>query len=158
MKVSAIILLHLFLLVSCTKNNNVDLEIEKQKILKLHHEQRDFHFNKNAEDFIAQHADNFISVNKGEITQPNKTELLSKFQNYFSSVEFIAWDDVSEPIIKISDDGTMAYTVIDKIVKYTYQDENDSTREEKTHFAWVAIYKKYEDEWKVDCVTSTTRP
>ncbi len=27
-----------------------------------------------------------------------------------------------------------------------------------THFAWTTIYRKYEDGWKIDCVTSTQIP
>ena len=148
----------LFLSLSCNEVQEISLSQEKNKILKLHNAQRDYHFNKDSIAFANQLSNNFISVNKGRISFPKKEETISRYNGYFSSVEFIKWDDVSEPIIKFSDDGSMAYTIVDKIVVVTYKDENGNTVEGKTHFAWTAIYKKYGDEWKIDCVTSTDRP
>ena len=150
--------LFLFLFLSCNRTKEISISDEKDKILKLHNEQRNYHFNKDSIAFANQLSDNFISINKGKISSPKREETISRYNGYFSSVEFVKWDDVSEPIIKFSDDGSMAYTIVDKIVVVTYKDENGNTLESKTHFAWTAIYKKYEDEWKIDCVTSTDKP
>lgn len=148
----------LFILVACNeKTPPIDLEKEKQAILKLHNAQRDYHFNKNAQDFTNQLSDSYISVNKGVISSPSKKDNFKRFNNYFSSVEFEEWDDVSEPLIRISEDGKMAYTVVDKLVVVSYEGEDGKTVEGTTHFAWTAIYRKYGDEWKIDCVTSTNQ-
>ncbi|SMD34658.1 protein of unknown function [Reichenbachiella faecimaris] len=143
---------------SCQLKKDVSFEEEKEKIMAMHHAQRDYHFNKDSIAFADQHSENFISVNRGQITRPKREASITKYNRYFSSVEFLKWDDVSEPIIKISDDGTMAYTIVDKIVTLTYQDESGETVEGSTHFAWTTIYKKYGDEWKIECVTSTNKP
>ena len=150
--------LFLCILTSCSQTNEISISEEKDRILKLHNSQRDHHFNKDSIAFANQLSDNFISVNKGEITYPKMEETISRYNSYFSSVEFVKWDDVTEPIIKFSDDGSMAYTIVDKIVIVTYKDEDENSVEGKTHFAWTAIYKKYGDEWKIDCVTSTEKP
>ncbi len=152
----------LFILISitfsaCNSSQKTDFVLEKEQILKLHHAQRDYHFNKDSIAFANQLSGNFISVNKGKVTSPKRSETISRYNSYFSNVEFLKWDDVSEPIIKFSDDGSMAYTIVDKIVAITYKDENGNTVEDKTHFAWTAIYKKYGDQWEVDCVTSTNK-
>jgi len=73
-------------------------------------------------------------------------------------VEFVKWDDVTEPIVKFSDDGSVAYTIVDKIITITYKNEKDSLVEEETRFAWTTIYKKYDGEWKIDHVASTNKP
>lgn len=152
------LLLLLLLIQSCDTTKPVDLEKEKEKILAMHHAQRNYHFNKDSLAFANQLSDNFISVNKGMISRPIREETIARYNGYFSSVEFVKWDDLAEPIIKFSDDGSMAYTIVDKIVTLTYQDENDSTIEGSTHFAWTTIYKKYDEEWRIDCVTSTNVP
>ena len=152
-----IFLLSIFLL-SCQNESHFDLEKEKQAILKLHDQQRENHFKKDSVAFANHLSDNFISVNRGEITTPKTEETIGKYHKYFSSVDFVKWDDVSEPIIKFSDDGTLAYTIVDKIVEVTYDDENGEKLTSTTHYAWTAIYKKYDNEWKVDCVTSTQKP
>jgi len=155
------ILLFTFVLLvfeSCTKSKTIDTLADKTKILELHNAQRAYHFNKDSIAFANQLSDDFISVNRGIISSPKKEETISRYNGYFSAVEFIKWDDVSEPIIKFSDDGSMAYTIVDKIVSLTYKDEEGNTVEGQTHFAWTAIYKKYGEQWKIDCVTSTQKP
>lgn len=146
------------LLFSCSQQSQFDKEKATEEILKLHNLQRDHHFNKDSIAFANQLSENFISVNRGVIAQPDKSATLSRYNRYFSTVEFVKWDDVTEPLIRFSEDGTIAYTVVDKIVSVTYQNQSGETVEGETHFAWTAIYKKYGDEWKIDCLTSTNKP
>ncbi|MEP4535085.1 MAG: nuclear transport factor 2 family protein [Cyclobacteriaceae bacterium] len=146
------------LAISCSQTQKPDLELEKQRILELHHAQRGYHFEKDSVSFANQLSDDFISVNRGKITYPDKEETISRYNSYFSSVQFLKWDDLSEPIIRFSDDGTIAYTIVDKIVEVEYDNENGETEVGRTHFAWTAIYKKHGDKWKIDCVTSTEVP
>ncbi|WP_242155708.1 nuclear transport factor 2 family protein [Aestuariivivens sediminis] len=143
------------LFVSCSNQTGFDRDKETKAILELHNLQRDYHFNKDSISFANLLSKNFISVNKGIISRPKKSEIISRYNNYFSSVEFVKWDDISEPVIKFSDDGTLAYTIVNKIVKITYNNEKGETIEGETHFAWTAIYRKYGNEWKIDCLTST---
>ena len=143
---------------SCNKPVSFSIEKETANILKLHHAQREYHFNKDSIAFANQLSKNFISVNKGEISKPTKEATISRYNNYFSSVEFVKWDDVSEPIVRFSDDGSLAYTIVDKVVRVAYKNENDSLVESETHFAWTAIYKKYDNDWKIDHVASTDKP
>lgn len=152
-----LLLLTLFLvfILSCEEKKESDFSGDKAAILRLHNEQRKYHFNKDSIAFANQLSDHFISVNRGKITRPKKEETIARYNQYFSSVEFVQWDDVTEPIIHFSDDHSMAYTIVDKIVEITYVDEDGKNVEGETHFAWTAIYKKYGDEWKIDCVTST---
>lgn len=143
---------------SCAKEKVINLSEEKSRILKLHNAQRDYHFNKDSVAFASQFSDNFIGVGNGVISSSTKEKRISRYNKYFSTVEFIKWDDASEPIIKISDDGSMAYTIVDKIVILTYKDPEGNKVKEETHFAWTAIYKKYNEEWKIESVTSTEKP
>jgi hypothetical protein len=124
----------------------------------MHNAQRDHHFNKNAEAFVDQFSDNFFSVDEGVIYKPTRAESLNRFGRYFNAVEFIKWDDVREPVIVISEDGNMAFTIVDKMVTLSFQDTTGHEVDETTHFAWTTLYRKYGNEWKVDCVTTTRKP
>ncbi len=150
----------ILLFVACNQGldrRQINIQSDKAKILELHNAQRDYHFGKDAAAFANQLSSDFISVNRGLIHQPQLEETVSRYRNYFSSVEFLMWDDVSEPIVRFSDDGSMAYTVVDKLVRISHQDEYGQNVEGETHFAWTAIYKKVGSEWKIDCVTSTEK-
>lgn len=130
----------------------------EQDILSLHHAQRLYHFNKDSLAFVQQIAADFISVNKGKITMPTQQELLSRYHGYFSAVEFIRWDDVNPPILRFSNDRSLAYAVVDKLVVLKYLNHDGQSTEETTHFAWTAIYRKQGRAWKIECVTSTEVP
>lgn len=153
-----LILLVVISFVSCTDQIQFDKDKETKAILQLHNAQRDYHFGKDSISFANQLSENFVSVNRGIISKPKKSETIARYNSYFSSVEFVKWDDVTKPIIKFSKDGTLAYTIVDKIVKVTYKDQAGATIEDETHFAWTAIYKKYGNEWKIETVTSTEKP
>jgi hypothetical protein len=150
--------LALIVSVSCSRIHQISLEDEEKAILEIHHALRDYHFEKDSIKFANQLADHFISVNHGNISTPSREELISRYNSYFSSVEFEQWDDLTEPVIRFADDASMAYSVVDKIVVVTYPDDDGKTIRGTTHFAWTAIYRKYEGEWKIDCVTSTNKP
>ena len=76
-----------FLCFSCTKSRKASFSDDKDIILKLHFDQRNYHFNKDSIAFANQFSDNFISVNKGIISMPKKEETISRYNGYFSSVE-----------------------------------------------------------------------
>ena len=107
MRTTIFISLAIILSASCKEQNQLNIEAERDKILQLHKLQRDYHFNKDSISFANQLSENFISVNKGEITHPKKKEIISRYHNYFSSVEFVKWDDVTDPIIRFSEDGKL---------------------------------------------------
>ncbi|MDT0552707.1 hypothetical protein [Urechidicola vernalis] len=153
-----LILLVAISFVSCTDRIQFDRDKETKVILQLHNAQRGYHFDKDSISFANQLSENFVSVNRGIISKPKKSETIARYNSYFSSVEFVKWDDVTKPIIKFSENGTLAYTIVDKIVKVAYKDQTGKTIEDETHFAWTAIYKKYGNEWKIDAVISTEKP
>jgi Domain of unknown function (DUF4440) len=140
------------------QSSAVSAESEREKILVLHRAQRAVHFEKNAAGFAALLADPHYSINRGNVRRAGRAETQARFGNYFNSVDFLQWDDTSEPIVHLSADGTMAYTVVEKAVKVRYPSAEGDTLEEFTQFAWVAIYEKTADGWKITCNASTNRP
>ena len=71
--------------------------------------------------------------------------------------EFIKWDDVAEPVIQFSDDGTLAYAIIQKLVILSYPDSSGKKFIDTTNYAWASIYRKQKGEWKVECNISTNK-
>ena len=151
-----ILLLTISLISSCKETSKFDEEKARQEILELHNAQRAYHFEKDSTAFVNQLSHDFISVNRGEITTPSKNETKSRYYGYFNAVDFNKWDDLSEPIIRFSCDGTLAYTIVDKIVEVTYKDSDATVS--STHFAWMAVYRKTLDGWKIESVASTNVP
>ena len=143
------------LLLAC--NSSADHDKERKTILAMLQTERKAHFDRNVELFISEFADSMISVNRGEVSAPTKTEHKERIGKYFGSVQFIKWDDTAEPIIRFSDDGSLAYAIIQKDVILSYPDSTGKPFYDTTHYAWSSIYRKYHNEWKVECNISTNK-
>jgi hypothetical protein len=157
MKLMGLIILIISTLLACEEPKSISEVDARNEIMKQHELQRKYHFEKMAEEFASQLSSNHISVNKGEIKKHTKEEHLNRLDSYFNSVEFEKWDDINPPIIRFSDDYSLAYTIVDKEVIVNYNDDDGVRQKELTKFSWVAIYKRFGKEWKIDCVASTNK-
>ena len=147
-----------FLLLSiCACSSSADLEREKNIISGMLKTERKAHFDRDVDLFMSEFADSMISVNKGVVTAPTKEEHKKRIGNYFGSVHFLKWDDTAEPIIRFSDDGSLAYAILQKDVILSYPDSTGRSFYDTTHYAWTSIYRKYDGQWKIECNISTNR-
>ena len=140
---------------SCSKT--IDLVHEKKIIGELLEQERKAHFANDVDLFIAEFADTTISIRKGSVNTQTSAESRKRVESYFNSVEFIHWDDVAPPLIDISEDGSIAYAIVQKNVVLTYKDTLGVPLMDTTNYAWVTIYKKLDGEWKMVCNASTEK-
>lgn len=141
--------------ISCHQLPETNLENEKKILLQLDEQARQFHFTKNAKAMAQGVSPDFISINKGVISKPSYEERFNRFDNYFKHVEFVKWDNTSPPIIRFSDDASIAYVAIDKLVVLNLKEEQD--KPDTTHFAWLSVFKKIDGQWTLDCIASTNK-
>ena len=134
-----------------------DLAKERQEILELLQQEQRAHLEKNVDLFMSEFADGMIAVNRGSVVARSEAENRERIGKYFSSVDFVKWDDVQEPVISLSADGTMAYAIVQKEVILAQKDSTGKVVNDTTHFAWVSIYRKQSGNWKVECNVSTNR-
>ncbi|MBR9922300.1 MAG: nuclear transport factor 2 family protein [Bacteroidetes bacterium] len=153
-----------FLILSCKPTaDSFDREEATTEIMALHQEQQQAHLQKDAALLVGQFAEDMISVNRGKVSKADKESSLNRFQSYFDHVDFVKWDDVNQPIIRFSKDGSLAYTVVEKEVVVRFA-EGDSLMEEKTIFAWTSIYRRIfksdttNNGWKLESMSSTNQP
>ena len=83
---------------------------------------------------------------------------LNRFQNYLNNSTFLEWDDITPPVIKVSDDATLGYVLVHKKVRLLAKDENGKEQEETEIFAWIETYQKIKGKWKLTAVVSTNTP
>jgi len=146
-----------FLIISCKNAHKNDFEKARQEISRLEADQKIYHLTKNAKLFTDLFSDHFLSVQKGLVDSPTRKQSLDRFENYFKKSEFIKWADSKQPIIRFSDDGSLAYVAVQKEVIVKFSESNGSQTRDTTYFAWMTIYKKYDTGWKIDCVVSTNK-
>jgi hypothetical protein len=145
------LILVVIIIISCqTKPIN-----EEEIIKALLKREQTAHLTENVDLFVSEFAEGMIGVNRGEVTQHTKEEHQERISQYFKSVEFVKWEDKAEPIVKFSDDKSLAYAILQKQVIVM---RNDSPQSDTTHFAWISVLRKQNDEWKVECNVSTNKP
>jgi hypothetical protein len=131
--------------------------IDLIELTRLHEQQRAAHLSYNAEMFIEMFADNLTQIQRGNASNRTKAENLAHFKNYFSTFKFIEWEDLQPPVIKISRDGTLATIIVQKRVRGTYRNEKGEEVPDRTDFAWLEVWEKQNNQWKIVTVASTEK-
>lgn len=126
------------------------------EILRMHYRDRAAHFNRDAAYIFSNFADEYFSLGNGRVNLPDRVAGQKRLQTYFDASTFLEWDDVTPPIIRVSDDGSMAYVLVHKKVRLL--DKNNGGREEIEIFAWSMTMRKFGGKWKVTSTTSTRTP
>jgi hypothetical protein len=86
-------------------------------------------------------ADDFVSVQDGAISRPSRFASRERFERYFAQVNLFAWDDLDDPVIEVSVDGTQATVLVHKLVHLTFMGA-DVKPEEMTTFAWAETWRR----------------
>ena len=129
---------------------------EEKKLLISNEIQRRAHMENDASLLVSQIADTLITVQRGKVRVESNEAIKKRFESYFKTVKYLKWDDVVPPVIHISEDGTMATVIVEKITQARHLEQSGDWGEpSETHFAWAAIYQKVEGEWKITTITST---
>ena len=147
------LLLGLSALMACT-DAAFDEARARQEILELEKEQRRVHFEADAASFADMLAEPHLSVNRGVVGFSERSENYERFSAYFNSVDFVEWDDLAEPIIRFSADGSLAYCVVQRRVSVRYPSD-EGLYFGTTDFAWTAIYRRRANGWEIESVSST---
>ncbi|MEI2737500.1 MAG: hypothetical protein V9F01_01795 [Chitinophagaceae bacterium] len=155
MKFCSVFIINL-LLFSCS-SGKTDFAVEERAIRNLLLQERKAHFDKDTKLFTSEFADSMLSISKGKVIMATKNENEKRIEKYFSSVNFIKWDDVAEPLIRFSSDGLMAYAIVQKQVVLSYPDSMGKSFVDTTNYAWISIYRKEKGQWKIETNISTNK-
>jgi len=131
---------------------------DRAELLRLHERQRAAHLKRRADWLVEEWADSLFSVSGGRVSVGRAERGRSGFQAYLDASTFQAWDDIVPPRIRISEDGTMAYVVVEKRVHLTTRDSAGAPQAERTRFAWLSVYEKVDGRWRLAAIASTDRP
>lgn len=147
-----------FVLILSSCGNEYNENSAYAELQSLQKQQQEAHLTGNAALLVSVFAEDFMNIDSGMINTPTKKQASARFQSYFDRVEFITWDNIEEPVIKISKDGSMAYVIVQKFVHLKIPQSDGSEVESKTNFAWMEVWEKIEGTWKMKAISSTDKP
>lgn len=146
---SAALLLLALAGVSCSRQN--DLEA----LRRILDEDRQAHLQTDASLLASHLADTLLSVDDGTISRLARADVEARFRAYFAGASYHTWDDVSEPIVRLSSDRDMAWVV--RQVRVDREQPGLGPHPARRQFvsAWTATYERQGGPWRMTSVTST---
>jgi hypothetical protein len=115
--------------------------------LRLHKSNRKAHFKTDADALLEKSPEEMISVSRGKINRPSKDDARKMFTGYFRDAKYYEWDDVEEPIVRISNDASMAWMITRTRVRRVQKKADGAEQEEKFVYAGIMTYEKRDGRW-----------
>ena len=143
---------------SSTAQSSPDLEKEKAELLRLHKSDREAHFRTDVDQLLQNSPEQFISVSRGKISRSTEADARKMFTGYFRDAKYYEWDDVEEPIIRISSDASMAWMITRTKVRRVQKNAAGEEKEEKFVYAGIMTYEKRDGRWVRVANVSTFEP
>src|SRR5215208_5227828 len=135
MKLFPVILLFVACAVCASAPPSPDLEKEKAELLRLHKSDREAHFKTDVEMLLETSPEEFISVGRGKISKSSKDDARKMFTGYFHDAKYYEWDDLEEPITRISNDASMAWMIVRTRIRRVQKTAEGAEKEEKFVYA-----------------------
>jgi hypothetical protein len=97
------------------------------ELLSLHKEERRAHFEHDMNFLLAHIAPQLLDVRDGQVNRMSREDVRAKFVEYFKSTQFLAWDDVESPIVRVSEGGNMGWMIVRVRIACTETDTSGKT-------------------------------
>jgi hypothetical protein len=155
----AILLLSIVLVpINADAQSKVDLADEVEQLLRIHESDRRAHFETNAKRIMEHATDEFISVSAGKVQRTTRAENLKFFEEYFKGAKYYEWDDLEPPIVRVSNDASMAWMIVRTRVSRLQTVSADEVLERRFVYAGIMAYEKNGGRWVRVANVSTFEP
>ena len=158
MKFFCVLICALSLLVVGGCCQDPDLEQSRQEILALHASIIQAHLEKDAASLAGPTADDYLSVSRGEVRPMAAAGVEAMLTPYLEETDFSHYENVEEPIVGISSDGSMAWSIVQVRVAGTRTADDGEARSFDTKWAWLTLYRRDGESWQRIADVSTNRP
>lgn len=125
-------------------------------LLRLHEEVLEGHRSRDAR-WLSSEEEDYVVANRGTVTAPTLAERRARFAGYLGATRFGFYRDRREPIVRVSDDGTLGWVVAEVEAEGTRTEDG---KEEPVSFvsAWIELYAKADGSWRRVGNVSSFRP
>ena len=158
MRLLTITLLFATCAVCASAQASANLDRERAELLRMHRADREAHFRTDVEMLQRHSPEEFIAVSRGKIHRPKKADERKTFTEYFRGAKYYEWDDLEEPIVRVSDDASLAWMITRIRVRRVQKDSSGAEQEERFVYAGIMTYEKRDGRWVRVANVSTFEP
>lgn len=120
---------------------------DKEILLDMHQEIIKAHLEANAQSWLDMESDEYISANRGVIRYLSKEERRVGREPYLAATTFSEYRDVIEPIVNISEDGTLGWVIVQVRASGVQKTQAGAELPVAFESAWVELYEKRNGRW-----------
>ncbi len=124
-------------------------------ILALHQQDRRAHLAGDAELLAAGMADYIWEASRGRLTRLARGDVRERFAAYFSGVRYSVWDDLVQPHVAVSSDGSSAWMAVHIEAALSPRDESADGPQRTFESSWIATYEKQHGGWVMIGISSS---
>jgi hypothetical protein len=156
MRTGFIAVIVILLCFSCKRD--VDKEELKRELLAIHQDLIRAHLTNDPAVCVPVLSERFASVKDGEITYPGREEMMAGLTDYITNTTFSEYRDLQEPLIGLSEDGTVGWVIARVSVRGIRKQDDGTTRELSFICSWMTLYRKIHGSWEAEAEVSTFNP
>jgi hypothetical protein len=158
-----ILLLAVFLLLSAHPSHAQSAYDASQKgsaaeLLALHQADRRAHFKHDVTALLEHVGPQLLDIRDGKINRISRDQVRARFTEYFKNADFFVWDDVEPPVVRVSEDGHLAWMAVRVRISFTQTNPDGKKVLNDSVMAWMSAYERQGTNWIMTAVTSTSEP
>ncbi|MFA6956186.1 MAG: hypothetical protein WC538_09965 [Thermoanaerobaculia bacterium] len=132
-------------------------EDDRRALREIHEKVVKAHVETNVGAILENQGDRFVTASNGAISTMTKAEIEAFFTRYFRGAKYHEYTTLEEPVIHVSDDGSMAWVMVRTRVRRT-QTIDGVAKDRNFVYAGVMMYEKRDGVWKGVGNVSTFEP
>lgn len=128
------------------------------RLLAMHEAVLEAHRANDVAAWMALEGEDYVSANGGTISFPTAAEREAMRAPYLASASFEVYRDLRAPVVRISDDATLGWVIVEVEVRGTQRAEDGTTVPVDAIWAWIELYERVGGAWRMTGNVSNRRP
>ena len=135
------------LLALCGSTNSAPPLDARAELLALHEEAMRAHRESNVDLLLRSEAPDFISANRGQITQPTLDARRARLQQYLGTTRFTEYIDLVPPVARASKDGSLGWVIVQVRGAGVQTTQDGGSQPLAFESAWIELYEHRGGSW-----------
>jgi hypothetical protein len=120
---------------------------DERRLLELHEAGLKAHIDRDIEALLATQADDFVLLNRGEISLPSRQQRRKFLGPYLAATTFELYRDTVPPLVKVSRDGTLGWVMAQIEARGMSVTAEGERKPVEFEVAWIELYERRGKEW-----------
>jgi len=120
---------------------------DSERLLQLHRAVMQAHLDQDVEAILEDEAEGYVVASRGQVDTPTKQQRRDRLGSYLAATNFTVYRDEIEPIVRVSEDGTLGWIIVRVCARGTQITSSGESRPIEFISAWIELYKKGNGHW-----------